>query len=577
MSVPPATVAAVPVWGAAYVERWLEQVLPSWLAQGNLPALAAGGSLTLQVLTTRADSRLIEAHALADRLRGVADLSLVEIDDLVPGGVPSVTLTLAFARAAAFSTRDGARPRLVFLNADFFLTDGSLASVARAFDAGARLLLCSSLRVTEHRGFERLALEARQPDGTITLGSRAAMACALGAVHHTATACRVDQPLVSSVHPNQFFWRGDAGTLLARSFLMFPLAVLPQRAAGPATGYCDYGWIGTLAPEAPISVLSDSDDFLAVELSSPTQELDFVRAGPADAAATVQSLSVWMTPFSLPQPDTPLLFRAADPTPALDAVVQASQAHVDRLRADVRPVGDAENHPYWVSGVRAWLERRSEAGVTTVPPELRVPDPATETRDPALRRGVRLFGRGLLMGRPGGHHLWHPLWWAERQLPVGRLVTSGGRWHGMLTPPDGPGICALAEADRPGGLEAAVDALAEHVRSGEAAFLIVVPSTALATRILEAPQRLAVLAAVDRSFAVEAVVPLATPRDLAAVASYWRIGTELHMAGRGRRVALAASVLAHLWATLGRNLLRRLGLRPQPEAAGLCLLRLRAR
>src|SRR5579863_6692792 len=135
----------VPVWGAAHVGRFLDSVLPTWLSPGNLPDLAARSETELILLAPKADLDRIMAHEAVLRLRDLCKLTPVEIDDLVPGAIATVTLTLAFVRGARAAMEQGLR-RLIFLNADFVLADGSIAAIGRRFDAGQKLLLCASVR-----------------------------------------------------------------------------------------------------------------------------------------------------------------------------------------------------------------------------------------------------------------------------------------------------------------------------------------------------------------------------------------------------------------------------------------------
>ena len=222
----------VPVWGAAHVARFLDWALPSWLSPQNLPHLAAGARVELFLLAPKADIIEVSRHPTTALLEKYCTLRPVEIDDLILGDASTVTLTLAFTRGANAAMSQERRPRLIFLNADFLLTDGSIASIARRFDAGQRLLLSASIRVREELVLSDLA--CMRSDGSMIVPSREAVRLALGALHPTALACRVDQPLLQSAHPNQFFWQPDANTLLLRAFLLFPLAVSPDHPPGPA-------------------------------------------------------------------------------------------------------------------------------------------------------------------------------------------------------------------------------------------------------------------------------------------------------------------------------------------------------
>ena len=179
----------VPVWGAAHVARLLDWALPSWLSPQNLPHLAAGARVELFLLAPKADIIEVSRHPTTALLEKYCTLKPVEIDDLILGDASTVTLTLAFTRGANAAMSQERRPRLIFLNADFLLTNGSIASIARRFDAGQRLLLSASIRVREELVLSDLA--RMRSDGSMIVPSREAVRLALGALHPTVLACRV--------------------------------------------------------------------------------------------------------------------------------------------------------------------------------------------------------------------------------------------------------------------------------------------------------------------------------------------------------------------------------------------------
>src|SRR5690349_10355234 len=109
------------VWGDAYIERFANLALPSFLAPGNLPALAAACDLEVVIMTTRRDVQDFEAHPAFRALRQVCPVRFVEIDDLIAPGVYGVTLTLAYMRAIAACGAEMVNSHFIFMNADFVL------------------------------------------------------------------------------------------------------------------------------------------------------------------------------------------------------------------------------------------------------------------------------------------------------------------------------------------------------------------------------------------------------------------------------------------------------------------------
>ena len=62
------------VWGVTYIERFAGLALPSFLAPGNLPALAAITDLEVVIMTARTDIEHFDKHATFRRLRAICEL-----------------------------------------------------------------------------------------------------------------------------------------------------------------------------------------------------------------------------------------------------------------------------------------------------------------------------------------------------------------------------------------------------------------------------------------------------------------------------------------------------------------------
>ena len=560
----------IPVWGSYYVARWAEEVLPSWLAGGNLPAIAAAGSLTVLVLTDEAGrERLGKRGPALEALRQLGSVETVPIDDLVPGGIASVTLTLAFARGAQQAYDHDPSARLIFLNGDFVLSDGSLRSVAEAFDRGESLQLCTSLRVDDGEDFGRLLERHREETGAITLPAVDALADAFRYLHATVQASRWDQALLRSAHPNQFFWRPEPSLLLARSSLLFPLAVAPSEPPAKAATYCDYGWIATMAPAATPFIHADSDGFLALEASAPEQERNFLLNGPPDPDDAARVLSAWSTEFNRRQLETLLVYRAGDGPAPSASVARQTLAEVNQVLGKAGPPVERDNHPYFVRGLAIWLKTRVALSLA-VPEELDA-GAVEAARGHAEGAGrARLSGKGLLVGVPGARRFWHPLWRLEKIAGEEFGIAGGGDWQLLLPSAPSEGGVPFLDPDgdfAPSALGRA--ALAGAVVAGR------MPSD---SRPIGPDDRLTMLGALDADFDIAAATALADNVDLQAVRAYRALGDRFALSRSGGRLALAlAAGFSLLRLLLANSTYALAARRPSSAKAVLLLLEVKSR
>ncbi|MGL4973767.1 MAG: hypothetical protein ACRC56_00625 [Bosea sp. (in: a-proteobacteria)] len=537
----------VPGWGRMHITRFVEWILPSWLAERNLPALAARGPLTVTILTTGDGRAQLNGDRHFVRLAKMAQVEFLAIDDLIAGSIGSVTLTLAYARGMISSPFAQEGQRTIFLNADFMLGNGSLAAIAERFDSGSRLLLSPSLRVTEERVLQQLE-NYRQSDGSLNIENRDAVALALGALHPTLLACRADQTIVRSAHPNQFFWRIDETCMIGRAFCLFPLAVVPEHLPKQATGYCDYGWLSQLAPKAAVDVMSDSDDFIAIELSPRIQESQFVELGGVTPSDAARQLSVWLTAFNQAQSSHNLVFHSGPIPEALPISDNVATRFVTEIASQLQPVRAFAGHPYWTGGVDAWRKRREEAGVETDVPELEPTGRNSEHVGPvSLRPWFRLSGRRILVGAAGERAIWHPYWRAERilrglGLPTPRdnsarefLASILGQSDGIASTDSQLAIVAVGRDDP----FLNILSLIENNPIPDSLTYLVVNSPIQGQELELRPQDLAaILVEVDNHFTIDAATVLTSAEDERALAAHRALGQGLHMSGRYERFRL---------------------------------------
>lgn len=402
----------VPVWGAAYVERFLDLAAPSWLAEGNLPSIASRTGSSIRIVTRAADAELIRCSPIYDRLAEIADIRFLAMDDLLAKTSTYVTLTLAYHRGLLDVTAGPGPRTAVLLNSDFILGTGSLAAVRDRLDAGERAILAPSLRAVEE-DIAPMLLSARQSAVELSASPRQLVAMAFKALHPTVLCARMDQGVVRSKGAHQYFWRPEPETLIGRGFCLFPLAARIEGPLPKAEAFCDYGLLELLVPDVRPSVLNDSDDFFALELAPLDHEADFFRLQPPREEDVVRLLGEWSLQFHRDQAAVPLFYRAAAPGRAVNEAVRASQAFVDRMLQSLPEPLPIRHHPVWLSAVAAWRTDRAERGVLDLPPEL-APVPEAPLKSPPGR--LRSAARTMLAGRPGYCRPWHPRWRLAKSL-----------------------------------------------------------------------------------------------------------------------------------------------------------------
>src|SRR3954447_15949240 len=96
---PKQVVCLLPLWGFEYVKTFLDLALPTWLAEGNLPAVAGMIPTEFVFLTSREDEIYLRAHPGFKRLSAVCRTRVHFIDHLITGSNYSTTITLSYLEA----------------------------------------------------------------------------------------------------------------------------------------------------------------------------------------------------------------------------------------------------------------------------------------------------------------------------------------------------------------------------------------------------------------------------------------------------------------------------------------------
>jgi hypothetical protein len=394
----------LPMWGHRYVRQFLEVGLPTLLAPGNVPALAQSLPSEFVILTSGADEGYIRQHPTFLRLADVCRTSIRPIDQLITAGNNSTTLTLAYAdaiRAAGPAMLDTC---FFFLVSDYIVADGSLASVLARIRAGASALLVGNFQVTAEEAMpwlhERIG---RDPAGGAAFSPRELTHWALGHLHPATRANTINASLTHNAHTNRLFWRVDDQTLLGRFYLMHMIAIRPEVIDFTVGASCDYSFVPEMCPSGKVSVITDSDEFLVVEMQPRAHEAGFLREGPLRPEVLAHSLCEWTTAQHRQNIAHTIVYHGGELPPALSASVAAADEYVARVTKHLRcPPQPHYGHPYW----RGAIATIREAARGRLDPEA-----WRRLLGTPSRRGYwveRL--RALVVGYPPRVRPWHPRW-----------------------------------------------------------------------------------------------------------------------------------------------------------------------
>lgn len=350
---PTAAKLLVPVWGARYVQQFIDLSLPTLLAPGNIPAIAAKLPCEVEFLTSSEDVALLQSSSALARLRSVCQVSIRIIDDLIVRQLHSLTITLAYARAIRAAGKTALDTCFFMLVSDYVLTDGSLDHVLSLILAGASAVQAGNFQMIDV-DWQGAAFPS-PVDGVLVLQPRELMRRALERLHPKTIGNMADFLLSHNIDCNRLFWRAGPDALIGRFFLLHPICIRPERTDFVIGSSVDYSFVPEMCTPENVVTVTDSDHYLVVELQPLAHEMESMRLGRASRADLARRLSRWTTAHHRRNAASTIVFHADGARAALSEAAVAADAFVTDIqrRLSVHPQPHRA-HPYWCGAVAAF-------------------------------------------------------------------------------------------------------------------------------------------------------------------------------------------------------------------------------
>ena len=345
------------VWGYSYVRQFLECGLPTLLAPGNVPALAAALPTEFIILTSADDESFIVEHPAFKQLDSVCKTTIHPIDHLITDGNYSTTITLAFTEAVREVGEDMVDTCFFFLVSDYIVADGSFANALKRMQQGTSAVVVGNMQVARESALPWLQERLAGNELGLSLQPRELMQWALNNLHPLVLANIVNLPFSHNTDSNRLFWRVDGNTMIGRFYLMHMLCVRPEVTDFVIGSSCDYSFIPEMCPSGNVDAITDSDEYLVIEMQARMHEAKFLRPGPNQVGQLAKSLSEWTTVVHRKNANHSLFFHAEELPPEINRSVEEADAFIADIAKNLsRKPQPYRGHPYWHGAMAAFHE-----------------------------------------------------------------------------------------------------------------------------------------------------------------------------------------------------------------------------
>ena len=251
-----------PVWGEAYTGLFLDVVIPSQLAPGNLPGLYDTERCRYLIFTTLQDANVITASPQYRALSNIIPVQVLLIDGEIKA--PHNTMSECFRQGIAMA--DEANAASIFLTPDLVFSDGSFRTLQRLVIQGRRVIYITGIRLIKQPAVSALRDKFLR-GGVIAAEPNDLMDIALRNLHPLAYSSFWEEGEEDLI-PANLYWRVGSKGILARCFHLHPVLVYPEVKRAVFFGTVDDDYVLASCPDAMNDyVVRDSDELLAVELS----------------------------------------------------------------------------------------------------------------------------------------------------------------------------------------------------------------------------------------------------------------------------------------------------------------------
>lgn len=268
-----------PVWGEAYVERFVKVCLPSQLSAGNLGAIPSEKGRFL-IYTLREHARTITRSPAFRLLKSMMPVAVKSLDDLPDPRLsknPHELQTAAYMRG--IRAGEGKETAFVFLTPDILVGDGTYRNMMRLAEDGKRIHLVAGIRMLTEGAVSCVAQHWREGRPDVAIPSRDLVRACLDNLHPISVAHIVNDGKVLA--PQHLYWRVADHGLLARGFHLHPLFVWPRSSDAVIRNTLDDEYVSRACPDrSDWHTVTDSDEICVIEFSDRQHKSGMIAAEP---------------------------------------------------------------------------------------------------------------------------------------------------------------------------------------------------------------------------------------------------------------------------------------------------------
>ena len=347
----------VPVWGKEYISDFLNFSLRALFLKNNIPNVLKNHNVKITFLTTKKSTIEIQRNPIFKSYQKIIRSEFIYIDDLIINFNYSTILTLAYARGFENESDETYFNTLfILLNSDFILSNGSLSSIVQKANEGASAVFGASLRVEGQELRKYLKNKFTDKNLGKMFSSRELLKFALNNLHPTVKAMMLNTNFIKYKVITKLYWKVSSTTLVSHDYLLCCMGIVPQRRMKFVKSYVDYSFVPELTNLRTHSHLTDSDNYLALEMQNFDKEIEFISTEGKTTKSIAKHMSSWTTEHHRSTAEQLIVFHSEELEKNFtEKIIKFEELFLTIKHQMKRKPKNYIDHPHWVGGVTAWL------------------------------------------------------------------------------------------------------------------------------------------------------------------------------------------------------------------------------
>ena len=347
----------VPVWGKEYISDFLNFSLRALFLKNNIPNVLKNHNVKITYLTTKESTIEIQRNPIFKSYQKIIKSEFIYIDDLIVNFNYSTILTLAYARGFENESDETYFNTLfILLNSDFILSNGSLSSIVQKANEGASAVFGASLRVESQELRKYLKKKFTDENLEEIFSSRRLLKFAFNNLHPTVNAMMLNTNFLKYKVITKLYWMVSSTTLVSHDYLLCCMGIVPQRRMKFVKSFVDYSFVPELTDSRTHSHLTDSDNYLALEMQNFDKEIEFISTEGKTTKSIAKHMSTWTTKHHRSTAEQLIVFHSEELEKNFKEKIIKFEELFSTIKHQMkRKPKNYIDHPHWVGGVTAWL------------------------------------------------------------------------------------------------------------------------------------------------------------------------------------------------------------------------------